>query len=54
MNPTTIDLCTLALGLHHPWACTKIDFSTSLGMLDIWVDYLRGARFLCLTCGTQY
>lgn len=53
MNPTTIDLFTMALGLHHPWTCTKIDFSSTLGKLDIWVDFSRGARFLCPTCGSQ-
>lgn len=53
MNPSTIDLFTMALGLHHPWTCTKIDFSSSMGKLDIWVDFTRGTRFACPSCARQ-
>jgi transposase len=50
MNQQTIDLFTLALGLHQPWYCTKVEFSAKIGKLDIWVDFVRGARFSCPTC----
>lgn len=53
MNSSTIDLFTMALGLHHPWTCTKIDFSSSMGKLDIWVDFARGTRFACPSCERQ-
>ncbi len=50
MNPTTIDLFTMALGLLRPWTCMTIDFSSTMGKLDIRVDFTRGAHLTCPSC----
>ena len=53
MNAQTIELFTLALGLSHPWICTKIEFKPEIHLLDIWIDFARGSRFTCPSCGAS-
>jgi transposase len=51
MNLETIHLFTLALGLQKPWFCKKVEFTPGTsGLLDIWVDFERGSRFMCPEC----
>lgn len=53
MNPTTIDLFTLALGLEKPWTCTNVEFMKDAGRLDLWIDFQRGSRFTCPECSAK-
>ena len=54
MNIETINLFTLALGLQKPWHCKKVEFKPGKpGLLDIWVDFERGSRFICPDCKTD-
>jgi transposase len=54
MNIETINLFTLALGMQKPWYCTKVEFKPGKpGLLDIWVDFERGSRFICPDCKTD-
>jgi transposase len=45
-----LGLFTLALGLTRPWQVTDLKFSKEEGRLDIWIDFLKGAKFPCPSC----
>jgi len=46
-----LTLFTQALGLTKPWNVVNVVFSKESGRLDLKIDFLRGATFLCPTCG---
>ena len=41
------------LGLSFPWKVMSSDFDAQAGRLDIRIDFPRGSRFCCPTCGTS-
>ncbi len=43
----------MALGLSFPWKVMSSDFDAQAGRLDIRIDFPRGSRFCCPTCGTS-
>jgi transposase len=45
-----LGLFTLALGLTRPWQVTDLKFSKEEGRLDIWIDFVKGAKFPCPAC----
>ena len=47
----TLDLFKTALGLGEPWRVTRSDFDVVQGRLDLYLDFLRGARFACAVPG---
>jgi transposase len=40
-----------ALGLVAPWKVTRSQFDPEAKRLDLFLDFERGARFLCPDCG---
>jgi transposase len=51
MEPET--LFGLALGITPPWYVKAVEFSTHSGQLDLYLDFQRGARFPCPSCGAE-
>jgi len=51
MQPET--LFGLALGITPPWYVKAAEFSADSGQLDLYLDFKRGARFPCPSCGTE-
>ena len=45
------DLLQKALGLTAPWKVVTVDFDSAKGRLDIKIDFEKGARFDCPSCG---
>ena len=45
------DLLQKALGLTAPWKVVSVDFDAAKGRLDIRIDFEKGARFDCPSCG---
>jgi transposase len=45
------DLLQKALGLTAPWKVVSVDFDSAKGRLDIKIDFEKGARFDCPSCG---
>jgi transposase len=45
-----LGLFTLALGLSKPWQVVDLKFSKGEGRLDLWLDFVKGAKFPC-SCG---
>jgi transposase len=44
-------LLQLALGIVPPWSVTGSDFDAAARRLDIHIDFTRGSRFTCASCG---
>jgi hypothetical protein len=42
-----LGLFTLALGLSKPWQVSDLKFSKEDGRLDLWIDFVKGAKFPC-------
>lgn len=47
------ELFTAALGLEDPLYVKKIDFDHAAGELHLYIDFQKGARFSCSTCGAK-
>lgn len=47
------ELFTAALGLEAPLYVKKIDFDHAAGELHLYIDFQKGARFSCPTCGAK-
>ena len=47
------DLFQLALGLSSPWRVMSGDFDAQAGRLAIRIDFPRGSRFACPSCGAS-
>jgi transposase len=45
-----LSLFTLALGIAKPWRVVDLKFSKEEGRLDLWLDFLKGAKFPCPSC----
>jgi transposase len=45
-----LGLFTLALGLTKPWQVADLKFSKEDGRLDLWIDFVKGAKFPCPAC----
>lgn len=45
-----LGLFTLALGLTKPWLVSDLRFSKEEGRLDLWIDFVKGAKFPCPSC----
>ena len=45
-----LGLFSLALGLTKPWQVVDLKFSKEEGRLDLWLDFLKGAKFPCPSC----
>lgn len=45
-----LGLFTQALGLNKPWLVTDLKFSKEEGRLDLWIDFVKGAKFPCPSC----
>ena len=45
-----LGLFTLALGLTNPWRVSDLKFSKEEGRLDLWIDFVKGAKFPCPAC----
>jgi transposase len=43
-------LFSQALGLARPWQVVDIKFSKEEGRLDLKIDFIKGAKFLCPSC----
>lgn len=43
-------LFTQALGLTKPWLVADLKFSREEGRLDLWIDFVKGAKFPCPSC----
>jgi len=48
---TELSLFTLARGLSKPWQVVDLKFSKEEGWLDLWLDFVKGAKFPCTACG---
>lgn len=48
-----IDLFTSALGLQSPWKVTDVTFDTDEGLLDIYIDRIKGRKVNCPVCGKE-
>jgi hypothetical protein len=46
-----LELFQAALGLTTPWHVVGSDFDADAGKLTIDIDFPRGSRFPCPTCG---
>lgn len=42
----SISLFSLALGLDKPWQITKVNLDSANSQLDIYIDFVRGSKFL--------
>ncbi|MGB7295375.1 MAG: transposase family protein [Candidatus Aminicenantales bacterium] len=47
---TELGLFTVALGFSKPWQVVDLMFSKEDGRLDLWFDFVKGAKFPC-SCG---
>jgi transposase len=47
------DLFQAALGLSSPWRVERSSFDAALKRLDIFLDFARGSRFACSSCGRE-
>jgi transposase len=45
-----LGLFSLALGLTKPWQVADLKFSKEEGRLDLWIDFVKGAKFPCPSC----
>lgn len=45
-----LGLFTQALGLTKPWLVSDLKFSREEGRLDLWIDFVKGAKFPCPSC----
>src|ERR1700735_4328718 len=45
------DLFGMALAIASPWAVRRSDFDAAAKRLDIHLDFARGSRFACPSCG---
>lgn len=45
------ELFGLALGITKPWYIRMVEFSADNGRLDLYLDFERGSRFSCPSCG---
>lgn len=45
-----LGLFTQALGLTKPWLVSDLKFSKEEGRLDLWIDFVKGAKFPCPSC----
>jgi transposase len=45
-----LTLFSLALGLAKPWQVVDLKFSKEEGRLDLWLDFVKGAKFPCPSC----
>jgi transposase len=45
-------LFALALGLNEPWYIERIEFDPGKRRLDLFLEFKKGARFLCPECGS--
>jgi transposase len=45
-----LGLFSLALGLSKPWEVSDLKFSKEEGRLDLWIDFIKGAKFPCPSC----
>lgn len=45
-----LGLFTMALGLTKPWRVSDLKFSKEEGRLDLWIDFVKGAKFPCPAC----
>lgn len=45
-----LSLFTLALGIAKPWRVVDLKFSKEEGRLDLWLDFVKGAKFPCPSC----
>ena len=45
-----LSLFTQALGIAKPWRVVDLKFSKEEGRLDLWIDFLKGAKFPCPSC----
>lgn len=43
----------LALGITSPWYVKAAEFSVEESRLDLYLDFKRGAHFLCPSCGAE-
>lgn len=48
-----IQVFEIALGLKKPWHIESINLDAERGRLDIRVDFTKGAKFSCPSCGTE-
>jgi transposase len=46
------DLFQLALGLTSPWSVERSEFDAVARRLDLYIDFPRGSRFACPSCGS--
>lgn len=46
-----IELFQMALGLLPPWFVDRSEFDSDRKRLDIYIDFIRGGRFVCPVCG---
>jgi hypothetical protein len=42
-----LGLFTAALGLSGPWRVTRSEFDVERSQLDLYLEFDRGARFVC-------
>lgn len=45
-------LFAMALGLSDPWYIERIEFNPEKRRLDLFLEFKKGARFLCPECGS--
>lgn len=45
-----LGLFSVALGLTKPWQVVDLKFSKEAGRLDLWIDFIKGAKFPCPSC----
>ena len=51
--PLEKDAIQMVLGLKEPWFVKHVSFSDNEKRLDIYIDFHRGAKFPCPSCGTE-
>lgn len=51
--PLEKDAIQLVLGLKEPWSVKQVSFSDTEKRLDIYIEFQRGAKFSCPSCGTE-
>jgi transposase len=53
MIDPTAELFQASLGLKEPWYVTDIRFNSEGNRIDIYIDFKKGAHFLCPSCQQQ-
>ena len=51
--PLEKDAIQIVLGLKEPWFVKDVLFLDSEKRLDIYIDFHRGGKFPCPSCGTE-